>query len=62
MFSNFLLGFSSKHREDRPLWDAVYDQFLLQPKRCLSCPAQMSFSLSLSLCAWRCSHVHWCLL
>jgi hypothetical protein len=49
MFSNFLLGFSSKHREDRPLWDAVYDQFLLQPKMCLSCPAQMSFSLSLSL-------------
>jgi hypothetical protein len=49
MFSNFLLGFSSKHKEDHPLWDAVYDEFLLQPKSCLSCPVEMSFSLSLCL-------------
>jgi hypothetical protein len=32
MFSNFLLGFSSKHKEDHPLWDAVYDVFLLHQK------------------------------
>ncbi len=50
MFSNFLLGFSSKHREDRPLWDAVYDQFLLQPKGAFLVQYKwVSLSLSLSL-------------
>lgn len=71
MFSNFLLGFSSKHKEDHPFWDVVYDEFLLQPKRCLPCPVEMGFSLSRSVClkmqsctlmfivTWSCRSCEW---
>jgi hypothetical protein len=70
MFSKFLLGFPSKHKEDHPSWDAVYDEFFASAKKVPFLSSRNEF-LSLSLClkmqsctmmfiaTWSCRSCEW---